>query len=120
MVLAKQHQIGGKVGLMLFTRGWRCSPAGSCKESQKRRGVLAYYVTCCGFLMELLNTRHVVASPSLSAGQITALERQISGAFGLSFLVVLLATAGSVLGCRHEDLGFTPGDVLAVVFSLSL
>lgn len=81
---------------------------------------MAYYVTLHGFLMELLSTRRIVASLSLSAGQITALERQISRSFGLGFLVVLLATAGSVLGHRHEDLGFTPGDVLAVVFSLPL
>ena len=72
--------------------------------------------------MEVLNPRRIVASLSLSsAGQITALERQISGSFGLGrFFVVLLATAGSVLGYRREDLGFTPGDVPAVVFSVSL
>lgn len=71
--------------------------------------------------MEVLNPRCLVASLSLSsAGQITALERQIFGLFGLGFFVVLLATVGSVLGCRGEDLGFTPRDVLVVAFSLSL
>lgn len=49
--------------------------------------------------MEVLNPRCLVASLSLSSdGQITALERQIFGLFGLGFFVVLLATAGSVLG----------------------
>lgn len=71
--------------------------------------------------MEVLNPRCLVASLSLlSAGQITALERQIFGLFSLGFFVVLLATAGSVVGCRGEDLGFTPCDVPAVLFSLSL